>query len=132
MPDYKSPGSKSDLEEEAAATPEVKTKPADQHLDFSSDPVSFDHAPGVIVGDTYDSRPQEDGARRNIAYLLIGLLWVIVLGIFALLSFSSIKVDAIKEFAVVLGPVVALVSAATGFYYGTKSTTPTSAPPTAK
>lgn len=34
--------------------------------------------------------------------------------------FGVIAVDEIKEFSVILGPLVALVSAATGFYYGTK------------
>lgn len=34
--------------------------------------------------------------------------------------FGIIAVDEIKEFGVILGPLVALVSAATGFYYGTK------------
>ena len=34
--------------------------------------------------------------------------------------FGIITVDEIKEFGVILGPLVALVSAATGFYYGTK------------
>ena len=34
---------------------------------------------------------------------------------------GSIKVGDLKEFGVILGPVVTLVSAATGFYYGTKS-----------
>lgn len=73
------------------------------------------------IGPPYDPRPQEDGARRAIAYLLIGLLWVVVGAIFILVAFGSINVADIKEFAVILGPVVTLVSAATGFYYGTKS-----------
>ena len=34
--------------------------------------------------------------------------------------FGVIPVDEIKEFGVILGPLVVLVSAATGFYYGTK------------
>ena len=38
----------------------------------------------------------------------------------ALVVFDIITVDEIKEFCVILGPLVALVSAATGFYYGTK------------
>nr|VFJ89914.1 MAG: hypothetical protein BECKLFY1418A_GA0070994_100923 [Candidatus Kentron sp. LFY] len=36
-----------------------------------------------------------------------------------LLASDCVKVDEIKEFAVILGPLVTLVSAATGFYYGT-------------
>ena len=34
--------------------------------------------------------------------------------------FGVIPVDEIEEFGVILGPLVALVSAATGFYYATK------------
>ncbi|MGD2118458.1 MAG: hypothetical protein PVG66_08875 [Chromatiales bacterium] len=73
------------------------------------------------ASEEYDPRPQEDTARRTIAYLLIGLLWVVIAGIFILLAFKSISITEIEEFAVLLGPVVTLVSAATGFYYGTKS-----------
>lgn len=90
-------------------------------LDFSTEPYSENRDVIYEVGKEYDPRPQEDAARRNIAYLLIGLLWIIVLGIFILLVCKSIQLSDIKEFAVLLGPIVALVSAATGFYYGTKS-----------
>jgi hypothetical protein len=38
-----------------------------------------------------------------------------------LLGFGIIDVDHIKELGVILSPIIALVSAATGFYYGTKS-----------
>ena len=92
-----------------------------QSLDFSGDTPSADNVPALQVGGDYDSRPQEDSARRRIAYALIGLLWVIVLGMLVLLGCGSITVSDIKDFGVVLGPVVTLVSAATGFYYGTKS-----------
>ncbi len=74
---------------------------------------------------SYDARPHEDSARRRIAYSLIGLLWFVIGAMFALIALELIAVADIKDFAVVLGPVVTLVSAATGFYYGTKSTTPT-------
>jgi hypothetical protein len=91
-------------------------------LDFSNDPVKEDaHSSSIAIGGNYDPRPQEDNARRTIAYLLIGLLWIVVGGIFILCAFGTIKLTEIKEFAVILGPVVTLVSAATGFYYGTKS-----------
>ncbi len=92
-------------------------------LDFSAEQPSTEEPSGPEVGDTYDPRPQEDGARRIIAYLLIGLLWVVVGGMLVLTAFGTIEVSDMKEFAVVLGPVVTLVSAATGFYYGTKSAT---------
>lgn len=94
-------------------------------LDFSNDTVSEHQPPIPRVAGDYDPRPQEDSARRNIAYLLIGLLWLIVAGMLILLGLGTIAVNDVKEFGVVLGPVVTLVSAATGFYYGTKSHTST-------
>lgn len=94
----------------------------DNTLDFSTEPFKEDIGISQYkIGDDYDPRPQEDAARRNIAYLLIGLLWVLVSGILVLVAFKSITLQDIKEFAVILGPVVTLVSAATGFYYGTKN-----------
>lgn len=94
-------------------------------LDYTSDRPEAVQVLVPRVGGEYDPRPQEDGARRTIAYLLIGLLWLIVSGILILLSFGSIQVENIKDFGVVLSPIIALVSAATGFYYGTKSTSST-------
>lgn len=90
-------------------------------LDFTGDSTVIDQAPAPQVGGNYDPRPQEDGARRMIAYLLIGLLGLVVSGVLILLGFGIIGVDHIKEFGVILNPIIALVSAATGFYYGTKS-----------
>lgn len=72
-------------------------------------------------GDTYDPRPLEDKARRRIAYSLIGLFAIVVLVLQAMVIFNAITVDEIKDFGVIVGPLVALVSAATGFYYGTKN-----------
>lgn len=91
-------------------------------LDFTADELKDDAQSSTLeIGADYDPRPLEDTARRTIAYLLIGLLWVVVSSIFILCAFGVIKLTEIKEFAVILGPVVTLVSAATGFYYGTKS-----------
>jgi NADH:ubiquinone oxidoreductase subunit 3 (subunit A) len=95
----------------------------DETLDFTSDVPSSSEDGSLEIGEPYDPRPQEDEARRVIAYLLIGLLWVIVAGTFILIACGTISLENIKEFGVILGPVVTLVSAATGFYYGTKSST---------
>ncbi|WP_377808011.1 hypothetical protein ABNQ38_21750 [Azospirillum sp. A29] len=86
--------------------------------DFTADSVSPIASP---VPASYDSRPGEDGARRYIAFSLIGILAVIIYEIFFMLHLGRIKVDEVKEFGVILGPIITLVSAATGFYYGTKS-----------
>ena len=98
---------------------ELPTDGSSIELDYSDD-LPADGS-SIQLGGEYDPRPQEDAARRVIAYLLIGLLWVLVAGILILVSFKTINLPDIKEFSVVLGPVVTLVSAATGFYYGTKS-----------
>ena len=71
-------------------------------------------------GNTYDPRPLEDKARQRIAYQLIALLALMIVVLLAGVVFGVIPVDEIKEFGVILGPLVVLVSAATGFYYGTK------------
>jgi hypothetical protein len=90
-------------------------------LDYSHESIT-DKVEAPQAGNEYDPRPYEDAARRWIAYSLIALLSVTVFGIFLLLAFDKLKVGEIKEFAVLLGPLVTLVSAATGFYYGTKAT----------
>jgi len=89
-------------------------------LDYSDDPSSEEDS-ATFDTKPYDPRPQEDEARRNIAYLLIGLLWFLVVAMIGLMASDVIKPEAIKDFSVVLGPIVTLVSAATGFYYGTKT-----------
>lgn len=103
---------------QGGTVPKAQTSGSD--LDYTEEnPKPNQAAPQV--GGVYDPRPHEDRARRRIAYLLIGLLWLIVSGILILLSLGYIEVKDIKDFGVVLSPVIALVSAATGFYYGTKS-----------
>ncbi len=89
-------------------------------LDLTSDPeVRKNEEPKE--GDTYDPRPGEDQARKCIAYLLIGILALSIAGIFLLISFGKAQISDLKEFSTLLGPLTTLVSAATGFYYGTKS-----------
>lgn len=98
---------------------ELPTDGSSGELDYSKE-LPTDGS-GIQLGDEYDPRPQEDAARRVIAYLLIGLLWVLVGSILILVAFKIMNLSEVKELSVVLGPVVTLVSAATGFYYGTKS-----------
>ena len=68
-------------------------------LDLSAEYYSGDRDVKYEVGDEYDPRPHEDTARRNIAYLLIGLLWVIVLGIFIVVVSVSLS-QSIKDFMI--------------------------------
>ena len=76
--------------------------------------------PAPRGGSSYDPRPLEDKARRRIAYLLIALLALLVTALPSMVVFGVITVDEVKEFGVILSPLVALVSAATGFYFATK------------
>ena len=76
--------------------------------------------PASRGGKKYDSRPLEDKARRRIAYLLIALLAVQVNALTTMVVFDVITIDDVKEFGVITGPLVARVSAATGFYFATR------------
>ena len=78
------------------------------------------HVPAPRDGRTYDPRPLEDKARRRIAYLLIALLALMIVALLAGVVFGVIPVSEIEEFDVILGPLVVLVSAATGFYFASK------------
>jgi hypothetical protein len=99
--------------------PEPPGDRAEQALDLTIEtPVSRD-APSLEL-EAYDPRPHEDKARRNIAFFLIGLLAFVLIGVFVLLVTGRIDAADIKEFSALIGPLVALVSAATGFYYGSK------------
>ncbi|MEY2862411.1 MAG: hypothetical protein RLY58_118 [Pseudomonadota bacterium] len=89
-------------------------------IDFSSE-ISTSPLPTLNI-EPYDPRPHEDAARRRIAYGLIGLLSVTIIAMLLMVCCHAIAVVDLKEFAVILGPLVTLVSAATGFYYGTKTT----------
>lgn len=89
--------------------------------DFSTDNTKPEVKSPELNNEPYDPRPHEDNARRWIAYFLIGLLSITVVGILLLLGCGKVSIDQISEFGVILSPLIALVSAATGFYYGTKS-----------
>ena len=70
----------------------------------------------------YNPQIQEDSARRRIAYILLGLLTGVLL--WALLSVTfcpESEEKIINVLQIVLGPIIALVSAATGFYFGAKT-----------
>lgn len=99
-------------------TPPREPSASDDSLDFSDEAVKPESA--IQKPLEYDPRPIEDGARRNIAYALIAILGFLIIAIIELLWSNKINLTDLKEFAVILGPIITLVSAATGFYYGTK------------
>ena len=76
--------------------------------------------PAPPGGTSYDPRPLGDQVRRSIAYLLIALLAFVVIAPPAMVAFGVIGVGDVKEFRVLVGAVVTLVSGATGYYYARK------------
>ena len=72
-------------------------------------------APAPRDGNVYDPSPLEDKARRRIAHLLIVSLALLVIALPTMVVFGVIAVGDVKEFGVILGPLVALVTSATSF-----------------
>ena len=114
-------GTTADGSEPGAGVPtsEREGAPEDAEADRSRKQETHD-VPAPRGGKDYDPRPLEDKARRRIAYLLIALLALQVTGLLTMVLFGVITVGDVKEFGVIVGPLVALVSAATGFYFATK------------
>ncbi|CAI8897757.1 hypothetical protein [Pseudomonas sp. IT-P176] len=84
---------------------------------------STTEVPGLtdITTRPYDSRPHDDHARRLLAYSLVLLLALVTLGAMTLFVIPGTDQEALKNLLnQILGPLVALVSAATGFYFATK------------
>lgn len=77
----------------------------------------------VIEEKPYNPRKQEDKARRIIAYFLLGLLaFIVAWSLITITIFPDQKENIVDILQIILLPVIALVSAATGFYYGSKNT----------
>jgi hypothetical protein len=67
----------------------------------------------------YNSEQDRERVRGLVALLLIGLLAFAVVGSFIGLATKMIEMKDLKELlTIVLGPLIALVGAATGFYFG--------------
>ena len=93
----------------------------DGELDLTEDQIeegsnytAFDEKP-------YDPRPKEDNARLAIAVILVLSLAIILIYSLITVSCHPERLEAIDKFLqIILSPLVALVSAATGFYFGSK------------
>lgn len=71
----------------------------------------------------YDPEKALDDARKNIAYLLIGLL-IFVCGAAIVITALDANTDSVfRVLEYILSPIIGLVGAATGFYFGTRSKT---------
>ena len=68
-------------------------------------------------GKGYDPRPQEDRARRRIAYHLIALLAVMIFSLLAMVAFGVIEVGDVDKFGIIVAPIVTLVTAASSSYF---------------
>lgn len=92
--------------------------------------VAVQHINDIDIADLPAQRTQPynpekalDDARKNIAYLLIGLL-IFVCG--AAIVFTALDANTDSVFRVlehILSPIIGLAGAATGFYFGTRSKT---------
>jgi hypothetical protein len=117
------------LTEVEMADPNQNSTPGAQGLTGNDGALDLSDEKSDAVADDveikpYDSRPQEDGARRNIAYALIALLFFVVVWALAAVTFGCAgtnQENITKLVQMLLSPIVALVSAATGFYYGSKT-----------
>ena len=91
-----------------------------ESLDLTQESQDFQETESISI-EPYDPRPQEDSARRRIAYILLGLLGFILIWALSTVTFSPDKADKIVDvLQLILSPMIALVSAATGFYFGSK------------
>ena len=75
------------------------------------------HAAPPQGGKSYDPRPQDDQARRRIAYRLIFVLAFLVGSLLAMVSFDVVSVDDVGNFGFLVTPIVTLVAAATSSFY---------------
>ncbi len=70
----------------------------------------------------YDPARQREHVRAGIAYLLIGLLVGIIVLSFLMLILACRSFEEVKGMLeLLLAPIVGLVGAVTGFYYGEKA-----------
>lgn len=104
----------------AGVPPPVGQPAAEETLDLESESVE----PTLFVPPTepYDPAPEREKIRGWIALILICLLVAIVVAAFISLwsQWASLK-DLKGVLEVVLGPIIGLVGAVTGFYFGEKS-----------
>jgi hypothetical protein len=77
----------------------------------------------VEVSRPYDPQQQLDAVRARLAFSLVGLLTIAITGAFVLIltaRTTGVGPDTVKTIIeIVITPIVTLVSAATGFYFGT-------------
>ena len=103
--------------EDITSSPPGNGTPASESVDLSTQP-SPTIETSIPQGNRFDPEPQREIIRGKIA---LRLLWTLV-GVL-LLTFISMWLKMEEEklrtvLTIIFGPLVTLVSAATGFYYG--------------
>ena len=76
-------------------------------------------APPPAAVESYDLDRKREGWRGVIALWLLALLTVVVIIAFAIFWYEPDKVAALRDLlSIIFGPIVTLVGAATGYYFG--------------
>jgi hypothetical protein len=96
---------------------------SNEALDLTADAapatMAFDQPPPAIP---YDPRRQRESIRGVVAALLLGLLCFIVIASFLSYWLDVVEQDALEGLlTIIFAPVIGLVGAATGFYFGGSS-----------
>ena len=71
-----------------------------------------------LRGVARDARPPVDHDRRGYAYLLIGVMAVVVIGLMAMVAIGAIEAAELEEFDVIIQPIMATLATIIGFYFG--------------
>jgi hypothetical protein len=101
-------------------TPEARPDASDATHPQTGEVIEFDWSsqPGP-PGPTEKSARKVEDTRANLAYALVGLLALTVIGLFALLISGGVPADSFAEVAgIMVSPLIGLVGAVTGYYYG--------------
>ncbi|WP_376093565.1 hypothetical protein ACE7GA_25770 [Roseomonas sp. CCTCC AB2023176] len=94
-------------------------------LNLTNDPLD-QTAPPQPITIAYEPARDRENVRGHLAYIVVGIFAVLVVATFITAIFaifgSNGKVEGLLQVVgVLLSPVVALVGAVTGFYYGEKA-----------
>jgi hypothetical protein len=96
---------------------------ASESADFSAQPPPTVE-PSIPEGGRFDPEPQRERIRGYVALGLLGML-ALVLVLAFISMWCRMELEVLRTvLTIIFGPLVTLVSAATGFYYGSRSSSP--------
>lgn len=87
-------------------------------------PPAVEPSRNVPEGERFDPEPQRELIRGKIALRLLWMLAGVLLLAFISMWFKMDTETLRTVLTIIFGPLVTLVSAATGFYYGSRSSSP--------